>query len=741
MNITTAAATCLLLMKLCSCTALAATLHVSPSGRAGGVGTARDPLGSLAAARDAVRRLKATATGPVTVVIHGGHYMIDTSVAFWKIDSGTPSAPVIYRAADGEKATFFGGNILPTKCFSPVADETFLERLVDRSAGKRIFVADLKAQGIADFGELTRHGWSMEPADRVPPVTLTIAGQRMQLARWPNKGEDSKFMVYRHYLPTKRKLRGYERKVQAIIDKVRLPGEVTYTRVIDPGPKFADLRRARKNTADAGGGTFEVAFDRMEHWHDVPNVFLDGVLSSTWEWTYNQLASVDLDRKTITLAGQELHGIGQGESVRLPHFHFENIPEELDTPGEYYIDRTKGLLYLYPPKSFENGPIVLSTLAEPMIKMQGVANVVFEGLGFETGRGLGFDIKGCRDVTIRNCTVANFTKGGLTILGRNVRVVDSHIYGLGGHGVHLRGGDFETLEPAGNEVVNCHIHDFGWDQKSQLPGVMIDGVGHRVAHCDIHDGPHFGIRIRQTNDVVVEYNEIHDLPKYHMFDGGSLYVYNGPRAESRGNVIRYNYFHHIPTIGVYPDNFSWGVMTYGNVFHRVGVATGRAPVFVNGGGECRTYNNLMINCSQMYGQGARAREPRWLKHWDKTREKFGRGKLERTPYGKYPDFKVWLAKREPDEFFRPTSHVYSNVLFHPDVSLVREARRNGIVDYSRTLDAHDNWVTTEDPGLVGFREGNFAFAPGAEVFRMIPAFKPIPFGQMGLQAMRGQTHE
>ena len=79
---------------------------------------------------------------------------------------------------------------------------------------------------------------------------------------------------------------------------------------------------------------------------DVSNVFLDGVLSSTWEWTYNQLASVDVGKRRITLAGPELQGIGLGESVRLPHFHFENIPEEIDTPGEHYVDRAKGLLYV-----------------------------------------------------------------------------------------------------------------------------------------------------------------------------------------------------------------------------------------------------------------------------------------------------------------------------------------------------------------------------------------------------------
>jgi hypothetical protein len=638
----------------------------------------------------------------------------------------TSRAPIIYRGAPGRRPRFFGGKILDPAWFAPVQDGEFLAGLVDQSGRGKILVVDLTAHGITDFGRLSRHGWGMEPKDRVPPPTLVIAGQRMTLARWPNTNEHSPYMVYRHYVPEERAPRGYELKVQAIIDRIRLPGAVTYAKVIDPGESFAGTR-----DFSARGGTIQVAFDRMKHWRNPANVYIDGVLSSTWEWTYNQIASVNVEKKTITLAGPELHGVGRGESVRLPHFHFENIPEEIDAPGEYYIDRDKGLLYLYPPERFAEGPVALSTLAQPMISIRNAAHLVFDGFEFETGRGLGVRIEQCDDVVIRNCDIANFTKGGVFLSGRNIRLRDSSVRGMGGYGVHISGGDKETLEPANNEVVNCHIHDFGWDQKSQLPGVMIDGVGQRVAHCEIHDGPHFAIRIRNANDVIVEYNEIHDLPNYHKFDGGSLYVYNGQRAESRGVEIRYNYFHDIPTIGVYPDNFTWGVMIHGNVFRNVGVVAERPAVMVNGGGECRTYNNLMIDCAQMYGQGVRAKEQRWLTYWNRTLEKFGAGKVEQTPYRKYPDFKVWLAKTDPDEFFRPVSHVYNNAMFHPAVDMPRRARPNGIIDDSRTLDAHDNWATRSDPGFVDYSAGNFSLREDAPLFKRLPGFTPIPFEKMG----------
>ena len=109
-----------------------------------------------------------------------------------------------------------------------------------------------------------------------------------------------------------------------------------------------------------------------------------------------------------------------------------------------------------------------------------------------------------------------------------------------------------------------------------MAAVSIYGVGHRVA-------PMWGTRrysfmhlIRKSNDVTVEFNEIYDLPYYHKLDGGALYIGTGATPRCRGLRIINNYFHDIPTIGVYPDNFSWGVEISGNVFRNVGVAMDRS---------------------------------------------------------------------------------------------------------------------------------------------------------------------
>jgi hypothetical protein len=308
------------------------------------------------------------------------------------------------------------------------------------------------------------------------------------------------------------------------------------------------------------------------------------------------------------------------------------------------------------------------------------------------------------------------------------------VHGVGAFGIRLKGGDLSTLEPADNEVVNCHIHDFGWEQKSQMAGVCIYGVGHRVAHNEIHDASHFGLLIRKSNDVTVEFNEIYDLPKYHKLDGGALYIGTGPTPQCRGLRVINNYFHDIPTIGVYPDNFSWGVEISGNVFRNVGVATDRSAIDVNGGGECLTFNNLMIDCVQMYRQGTRPKDEHWIEAWKLVLEKYGNGKIENTPHSKYRDFKAWLSKKEKDDFFRPVSYVYNNVLYNANEDILIERNvdiSTGIKDNSKVLNAENNWATKEDPGLSDYQNGDYSFDADALVYKKIRGFKPILFEQMG----------
>lgn len=85
-----------------------AEIYVSPTGKDGAAGTASDPLGTIAAARDKADVLKAGGT-PVTIILMDGTYYQKEPLVFGKSNSGTETAPIIYKAQHSQKAVISGG--------------------------------------------------------------------------------------------------------------------------------------------------------------------------------------------------------------------------------------------------------------------------------------------------------------------------------------------------------------------------------------------------------------------------------------------------------------------------------------------------------------------------------------------------------------------------------------------------------------------------------------------------------
>ena len=81
----------------------ATTWHVAPQGRDTNPGTADAPFATLERARDAVRA--ARATDGATVEIHAGTYVRSESFKLGPQDSGSATAPVVWRALSRHHGT------------------------------------------------------------------------------------------------------------------------------------------------------------------------------------------------------------------------------------------------------------------------------------------------------------------------------------------------------------------------------------------------------------------------------------------------------------------------------------------------------------------------------------------------------------------------------------------------------------------------------------------------------------
>jgi hypothetical protein len=113
------------------CTTMLASLapakdiFVSPNGSDSQAGTRRAPVKTLFAAKRLARRM--IRQQPVTITVLDGEYYLDQPLVLFPEDSGTPSAPVLYRAEHEGKAVLSGGTRLKLN-WEPYRDGIFMAK-------------------------------------------------------------------------------------------------------------------------------------------------------------------------------------------------------------------------------------------------------------------------------------------------------------------------------------------------------------------------------------------------------------------------------------------------------------------------------------------------------------------------------------------------------------------------------------------------------------------------------------
>jgi hypothetical protein len=543
-----------------------AAIHVSPHGDDRNPGTRAKPLASLEAARDAARALKRggkmTGAG-VTVWLHGGDYIRTRALDLSADDSGRPDRATTWRAWPGEDVRWLGGRRLTG--FRPLRDAAVLARL-DPATRPHVVECDLRAQGISDFGTMASRGFGR------PAVTahseLFYDGAPMILARWPDEGRSETIAGFPE-------------------DGAENDGH---------GGKIGKLE-----------GGFFYAGDRPSRWKDTGDLWVHGYWSWDWANSYERVTKLDAQRRHVfTAPPMGLYGFRKGQ-----RFYFLNVLEELDQPGEWFLDRKSGMLYFWPPKPLSaSANVVLSLLDKPLVRMVGASHVAIEGVRFEATRASAVEISGGERNRIAGCTIRNVGNWGVVIsLGKDHAVVSCDIFDTGDGGVALDGGDRQTLAPGGHFVDNCRFARQGRWSKCYVPAVAMSGVGLRASHNLIYDHPHCAI-LFGGNEHLVEFNEIHHIA---METGDVGAIYTGRDWTFRGNRIRYNYIHHtggvgMGSMGVYMDDCVSGAEVFGNIFYKVHWA-----MFIGGGRDHRVVNNIFVDCDPAVRADGRGldKSPTW----------------------------------------------------------------------------------------------------------------------------------
>ncbi|MEW6359363.1 MAG: right-handed parallel beta-helix repeat-containing protein [Planctomycetota bacterium] len=343
------------------------------------------------------------------------------------------------------------------------------------------------------------------------------------------------------------------------------------------------------------------------------------------------IASVDRANCTITLARDCSYGIRPDD-----RYFVMGLFEELDAPGEWYLDVRTDTLYFRPPGPVEGKPVYAPTTRTILDLKPGARHIILQGLALECSEGTAVAMKDTEHCLVKECAIRNvgdYNGCGVSIGGgKDNGVVGCDISDTGSHGISLSGGDTKTLTPAGNYAEGNHITRTGVFYR-QGSGVAVSGVGNRVAQNHIHHVPRFGV-LFSGNNHIIELNHIHHV-SLETEDTGAIYGGSWSWLSAHGVVIRHNLIHDVIGCGrkggewkspyfawgIYLDWTAMSVHVHGNIVARAPLACihlhdGRDNVVENNifveGGEAQVQYNGWTTTTRYWPQ----RIESWIKEFE-----------------------------------------------------------------------------------------------------------------------------
>lgn len=654
----------------------AAEFFVSPDGRKDAVGSRDNPFASLEDARDFVRNQQRSGSlrESVTITMLSGRYFFRNAFELTEEDSGTESSPILYRAEQRRKTFFFGGIEIDPGRLKKINDPNILKRL-HPSVRDKVLCVDLNEYDVTDFKEWTEQFRTKPNA----PPELFFNGRPMPIARYPNEG----WAEFETALD-----RGWAHSEEEI-ERNKKTQEKWGGRFEHP-----DVDVTKNH-----GGTFlyEDSENRPARWNVENGVWLFGYWSHDWASDTLKVARIDPENKTITFAAPHEFAIGHGTwgGHNKRRYYALNILEELDAPGEWYLDRKEKILYFYPPENVEwtKSPIVLSLLEDPMVRMRDVSYVRFQGLDLSCSYGNGIEILGGTKNMILDCSVSNIGGDGVIFRGGEWNLIRGcDVFQIGSTGIRLDGGDRHKLIPSNHHAINNDIYRFGRLARTYNGAFSVVGVGQVVRNNRMHEGPHLAVDYG-GNDHLFERNEIFRVA---LETGDVGAFYSGRDWTSQGNIVRENFFHDLGSpdshavMGVYLDDCDSGDLIERNIFYKAGRA-----IFFGGGRDNIARENIVIDSFHGIHLDSRGKEQiKWGKGssrdgWDLEEKAKHWNYLESPWKDRYPK----LAATMQNNPTFPLGTRIENNLF---VDCVRWANIDDFTLNMMTKDYSDNVLVQEN---------------------------------------------
>lgn len=664
--------------------------YVSADSSGAGDGSAENPFSSIESARNAIRNT--AKTEPITVMIRGGEYYLQNSLEFKSQDSGTDSAPITYKAYDGEQVIVHGSVDVPRSNISQVNDETVISRLQNSVRGKvyEIKLPDSVAKNVGNL--FATKGSTYDESNDFNMLDVFDNGELMPMSQWPNSGyADVENMSYVDEEPLLNVVFGEE-----------------------------DATRFSKWTS-----SFE-------------DVVMSYYTKAGYEHFYVPIETISLKDRTVYLNKENVMNnpsyerMGPSANSRVV---FMNLLEEIDMPGEYVVDRKNKKIYMYIEGGKPSSNISISLIGKPLILFEGASNINLQGITVGYCRSDAIKIiKKSKNIVIEDCEICNAGTNGLGInSSTQITLKNSQVYNVGACGVYIeKCGDDVSLTESGVKIINNDVYNVGRLRKVASGVSVNDSCGVEISKNRLHRMPAVGVGIASAPIIKVDRNEVYNVARETM-DVGALYV-NGSVVDW-GCEFTNNFIHNVTndlsgrgsTHGTYADAQHHNVRMDNNIFYKV--ESGAA--FQNGGSFGSISNNIFIDCPV----------PTIFTNYKNMRHWITRGREEalktvnKDAYLKrFPEMERWLEFDADDEARRETigTEMYNNVSVNYKMS---DSTFESLMTYKKRV---ENNVGSKSPSYFGWNAEkmdygfDFSYTKDAPVFDEISDFNVIDFENIGI---------
>ena len=705
-------------------------IFVSSVGDDSGDGSEEEPLRTLEKAIDVANEMREDSDKLIEILLREGTYSVTNTI---KIINSQKDDPLLKISAyQDEKVTINAGVDIPLSAMS-IADSDFTNAIIDKPNAGSVLQYNLKDAQIEDLGEISLRGHLISD-EKEAQAELSLNGEVQKLAGWPN-------------------------------------GE--YTGLIKPTDSNEYGKRTKSGIAN--GCSFQVNYDRPSQWSKPEQAWLSGTIGPNYEFDYYPVSRFDSEEKRVYLSRGALE-----KYYTEPYYRFENVPEELDEPGEYYIDRQSGMLYFYPPEDAPKDSVLTITMSTPTLDVSGKApnsmfrienskNIVFENLIFKGGRGSAITGKNNSNIQFINCEINSFGENGIRFdASTDIKISDCKIHDVGQDGIlFVSCGNYKTLSPSNIVVSNNDIYNFARLERSYKTGIDFGYrcVGATAANNHIHNGPHAGMIFYGVNNDIYG-NEFDNLVT-EFSDMDALYCNNSNYPWERGNKIHNNYFHdigkssmngrhQINVRAIRTDNRGCGLNIYENLFYNIGDGgngngnNGIGAITAEGTRN-RIFNNLFVDCNEAYFNTLQYKEIETADdgtlYPDTIINSSGVEVANTINGAKVADLKKQMENYLP-VYGKQFPELYNYFYEHPNMSKTNEFKNNMIINIAIPLSnfngtqneegfrgsqmltaASGNYVSTSDPGFVSYDNGNLELSSSATLLvEGLPKFEMSSFG-------------